>query len=144
MLTRYRDGVVPAAGDETRLDQAGKEAVAAYAKAMDALDLRGGAEAAWGLVATANLYIQQVAPWALAKAGRDAELDEALAALARTLYRLAVLTSPFIPGKARLLWQSLGLQPLHLAAGWGGLERPPVAGLVTTKPEVLFPKPPTV
>jgi methionyl-tRNA synthetase len=144
MLTRYRDGVVPAAGDETRLDQAGREAVAAYAKAMDALDLRGGAEAAWGLVATANLYIQQVAPWALAKAGRDAELDEALASLARALYRLAVLTSPFLPGKALLLWQSLGLQPLHLAAGWGGLERPPVAGLVTTKPEVLFPKPASV
>ena len=30
-----------------------------YARAMDALDLRGGAEAAWELVATANLYIQQ-------------------------------------------------------------------------------------
>ena len=67
---------------------------------MDACDLRGGAEAAWELVATANLYIQQVAPWKLAKEERDAELDVALAALARALYRLAVLTEPFIPGKA--------------------------------------------
>ena len=41
------------------------------------------------------------APWALAKAGREAELDAALAALARALYRLAVLASPFIPGKAQ-------------------------------------------
>src|SRR2546422_8059404 len=144
MLAKYREGQVPPTAEETSLDQAGRDAVAAYSRAMDALNLRGGAEAAWGLVATANLYIQQVAPWALAKAGRDAELDEALASLARALYRLAVLTSPFVPGKALLLWQSLGLQSLHLAAGWGGLERPPVAGLVTTKPEVLFPKPASV
>jgi methionyl-tRNA synthetase len=144
MLVRYREGVVPDVGTETSLDQAGREAVAAYAEAMDALDLRGAAEAAWGLVATANLYIQQVAPWALAKAGREAELDAALAALARTLYRLAVLTSPFTPGKSLLLWQSLGLQSLHLSTAWVGLERPAVSGLVTTKPEVLFPKPASV
>ena len=76
---------------------------------MDACDLRGGAEAAWELVATANLYIQQVAPWKLAKEERDAELDVALAALARALYRLAVLTEPFIPGKAPASGESLGV-----------------------------------
>ena len=144
MLAKYRDGVVPAAAEETPLDVAGREVVVAYATAMDSLDLRGGAEAAWGLVATANLYIQQVAPWALAKSGRDEELDGALAALGRALYRLAVLTAPFIPGKAQLLWQSLGAPPEALATAWGGLERPPAAGLATAKPEVLFPKPASV
>jgi methionyl-tRNA synthetase len=144
MLARYRGGVVPAAREETSLDLTGAEACAAYARAMDALDLRAGAEAAWGLVSTANLYIQQVAPWALAKAGREAELDIALAALARALYRLAVLTGPFIPGKAQVLWQSLGLQWEGLAGAWPTLEQPAVEGLATTKPEVLFPKPASV
>ena len=144
MLARYRDGAVPAALEETSLDRAGADACAAYARAMDSLDLRGGADAAWGLVATANLYIQQVAPWALAKADRQPELDTALAALARALYRLAVLASPFIPGKAQLLWQSLGLQWEGLAGAWATLERPAVEGLATTKPEVLFPKPASV
>jgi methionyl-tRNA synthetase len=144
MLARYRNGKVPAAREDTSLDDAGRAAVAAYARAMDALNLRGGAEAAWELVATANHYIQQVAPWALAKAGQAAELDAALAALARVLYRLAVLTTPFIPGKAQLLWQSLGLPAEGVAAAWQGLAQPPVGGLATTKPEILFPKPPTV
>jgi methionyl-tRNA synthetase len=144
MLAKYRDGIVPAAAAETTLDRAGVEACAAYARAMDGIDLRGGAEAAWGLVATANLYIQQVAPWALAKAGREAELDVALAALGRTLYRLAVLTAPFIPGKARLLWRSLGLQEDGLGNAWPALERPPVEGSATTRTEVLFPKPASV
>ena len=144
MLGKYRDGTVPASTEPTTLDQAGRAAVAAYARAMDAYDLRGGAEAAWSLVSTANLYIQQSAPWALAKAGREAELDIVLASLARALYRLAVLASPFIPGKAQLIWQSLGLAWEGLVTAWGGLDAPAVAGLVTTKPEVLFPKPQAV
>jgi methionyl-tRNA synthetase len=144
MLAKYREGRIPAAAVDTPLDQAGREAVAAYGRAMDALNLRGGAEAAWELVATANLYIQQVAPWALAKAGKEAELDAALAALGRAMYRLAVLVAPFIPGKGQTLWQSLGLPAGALATAWEGLAQPPVAGLVTNKPEVLFPKPRTV
>jgi methionyl-tRNA synthetase len=144
MLIKYREGRIPAATEDTPLDQAGRTAVTAYSRAMDALNLRGGAEAAWELVATANLYIQQVAPWALAKAGKEAELDAALAALGRALYRLAVLAAPFIPGKAQDLWQSLGLPAETLATAWDGLPQPPVAGLVANKPEVLFPKPRTV
>jgi methionyl-tRNA synthetase len=55
-----------------------------------------------------------------------------------------VLTAPFIPGKARLLWQSLGLQEDGLGNAWPTLERPPVEGLATTRTEVLFPKPASV
>ena len=144
MLAKYRSGTVPGGSIETPLDAAGREAVEAYGRAMDRLDLRGGAEAAWRLVGHANLYIQQVAPWALAKAGKEAELDATLAALVSALYRLAVMAAPFIPGKARVLWQSLGLPQEPASGGWAGLAAPPVEGLVTMKPEVLFPKPPTV
>jgi methionyl-tRNA synthetase len=144
MLAKYRGGVVPADATVTSLDQDGAAAVSAYARAMDAFDLRGGAEATWALVAKANLYIQQVAPWALAKAGNEAELDAALSALTRTLHRLAVLSSPFIPGKAQLLWQSLGFEPDELGRAWPQLAQPSVAGRATNKPEVLFPKPTSV
>jgi methionyl-tRNA synthetase len=88
------------------------------------------------------LYIQQVAPWTLAKEGRQAELDVALAALARVLYRLAVLAEPFIPGKAAIIRASLGGEEAR--ADWESLEAPPVGGLETCRPEVLFPKPASV
>ncbi len=140
MIAKYREGVVPEA-DETTLDRAGREAVQSYVRAMDAHDLRSGAEAAWALVATANLYIQQVAPWKLAKEGREGEVNSALAALARTLYRLAVLTEPFIPGKAASIWQSLGAEGKPADAKWATLDAPPVTGLASQRPEVLFPKP---
>jgi methionyl-tRNA synthetase len=140
MIAKYREGVVPAVQGDASLDTAGLEAVEAYQSAMDAYDLRGGAEAAWELVATANLYIQQVAPWKLAKEGREAELDAALGALARALYRLAVLAEPFIPAKAASIREALGVSRPS-GAVWDTLAAPPLAGSVTSRPETLFPKP---
>jgi methionyl-tRNA synthetase len=144
MIAKYREGVVPGARDETTLDRAGLEAIEAYGRAMDSLDLRGGAEAAWELVATANLYIQQVAPWKLAKEGREAELDTALAALGRALHRLAVLSGPFIPGKATDIWTALGAPGQLADAVWDTLATPPTEGLTSRRPEALFPKPASV
>jgi methionyl-tRNA synthetase len=141
MVAKYRNGVIPQAGTPTTLDTAGLDAVRRYAAAMDRLDLRAGAEAAWDLVSTANLYIQQTAPWSLAKAGREEELDVALAALARALFRLAVLAGPFLPAKVCSLWQSLGLPGGPDRQPWSTLEAPPVAGVTTRRPEPLFPKP---
>ena len=140
MLAKYRDGTVPPGG-ATSLDAAGGDALASYGRAMDGLDLRGGAEAAWGLVGTANLYIQQTAPWKLAKEGREPELDAALASLARALYRLGVLAAPFMPAKAQAIWEALGLPGAVGATGWDSLRDPPVVGVTTARPEVLFPKP---
>ncbi|MFN8651429.1 MAG: methionine--tRNA ligase [Gemmatimonadales bacterium] len=139
MLEKYRGGVVPEA-PLTSLDQAGAEAVAAYAKAMDQLDLKGGAEAAWSLVTAANQYIVQVAPWTLAKQKQEAELDQALGALARCLGRLAVLVEPFMPGKARDLWGYLG-QDASQPRKWAQAAAPALSGATVRKPDGLFPKP---
>jgi methionyl-tRNA synthetase len=140
MIEKYRGGVVPAGGGTT-LDEAGGSAVAAYVRAMDAFDLKAGAEAAWSLVTSANQFIVQTAPWTLAKQERTVELDAALAALARCLVRLAVLTGPFMPGKAAELWRHLG-QDAAVAPTWGQAERSNITGAQVRKPEGLFPKPP--
>jgi methionyl-tRNA synthetase len=140
MVVKYRGGTIPA-GEATTLDTEGLRVMAAYGAAMDRLDLRDGAEAAWQLVAAANLYIQRTAPWTLAKEARDVELDQALATLARTLWRLAVLVTPFIPGKAQLIWAALGCGGDAATARWAALEAPPTPGQRVQPPGVLFPKP---
>jgi methionyl-tRNA synthetase len=144
MLLKYRDGAVPRSVEPSTLDLAGRTALSAYVSAMDELDLRGGAEAAWSLVSAANLFVQQSAPWTLAKAGKAAELDATLGALARALVRLALMTSPFIPGKAQSLWEMLGMEGLVAAASWQTAEDPGVAGRTVSRAEVLFPKPASV
>jgi methionyl-tRNA synthetase len=141
MIVKYRGGVVPSSTKRTGLDQAGQEALENYGRAMDGFDLRAGADAAWSLVSAANLFVQQAAPWALAKAGKETELDEALGALARALGRLAIMTSPFTPAKAQILWEMLGLEGKVAAAAWAAAAEPPVFGRKVSRPEVLFPKP---
>lgn len=144
MLAKYRNGVVPAASGATSLDEVGGKALEGYVHAMDELDLRGGAEAAWTIVSAANLFVQQSAPWALAKAGKDAELDGVLSALARALCRLSVLTGPFLPAKAQALWQDLGMDGEVAGAAWNYAQSPTVAGRQTGRGSILFPKPATV
>ncbi|HEU4762187.1 MAG TPA: hypothetical protein VFS74_07690, partial [Gemmatimonadales bacterium] len=118
----------------------GLKAMAAFRERMDTLDLRGAADAVWTLVGDANLFIQQSAPWALAKAGDDAALDGILAALASCLARLAVLTSPFLPGSAQTLWEASGMNGPVTDARLADLLGLRMAGRQTTRPEVLFPK----
>jgi len=144
MLAKYRNGVVPAHSGATALDEVGQKALQEYSRAMDALDLRGGAEAAWTLVSAGNLFVQQTAPWALAKSGEDAELDKVLSALARALCRLAVMTSPFMPAKAQALWQNLGMEGDVAAAAWEVAESPPLPVRPTSRAAILFPKPASV
>jgi methionyl-tRNA synthetase len=142
MVDKYRDGRVPDAPADTTLDSSGSEVVGRYQELMDALNLRGGAEAAWSLVSAGNLFVTQTAPWALAKAGEEAALDSALASLIRCLYRLAVLVGPFMPEKSEDLWSALGQQGTVGSAAWQDLTEPPVAGTHTSKGTALFPKVP--
>jgi methionyl-tRNA synthetase len=144
MLIKYRNGQVPAQRGESSLDRNGQDTLQRYRAAMDDLDLRGGAEAVWALVSAANLYVQQTAPWALAKADKQSELDEVLGSLARVLARLAILTSPFIPGKAQALWGMLGFDGQVSSERWESAERAGVAGRTVSRAEVLFPKPASV
>jgi methionyl-tRNA synthetase len=139
MVEKYRGGVVPAGGS-TPLDEAGSIAVTTYLTAMDALDLKGGADAAWSIVTAANQFIVQNAPWTLAKNKQDKELDDVLAALARCLVRLAVLAHPFMPGKTAELWQYLG-QASPLSSSWSLAVAPDGTGAAVRKPDGLFPRP---
>ena len=140
MLAKYRDGVIPDAPD-TDLDDLGRSALTSYGAAMDGMDIRGAAEAAWSLVGSANQFIVQQAPWALAKAGQQRELDQALGALGRCLYRLAVMAEPFLPEKAAAIWSSLGAEGRPDPAAWASAHHPRVAGLRSQRAEILFPKP---
>jgi methionyl-tRNA synthetase len=149
MVERYRGGVVPAdprgpgagAGGDTPLERAATDALGAYARAMDALALQDGAAQVIELASRANRYVEETAPWKLAKEQKDAELDSVLANLVRTVARLAVLAGPFFPGKAQLIWGALGApRPLDRIA-FGDLTDLSVTGQRVAKPPPLFPKP---
>ena len=141
MIGRYVGGVVPPSTEPTPLDRAGDEIIAAYRESMDRQLLHEGAGHAWRLVDRANGFVEERAPWTLAKEQRSAELDDTLAALARALARITLMASPFLPVKTQAVWQALGLDKAVAAAPWADLEQPPTAGREVRKPPPLFPKP---
>ena len=105
-------------------------------------DLRGGAEAAWELVATANLYIQQVAPWKLAKEG--ATPSSTCARRAWPGRSVAWRCSPSRSSRER---RPSIRAALGVGTGSGALGAPrgtPGRGRGHEPPESLFPKPSSV
>jgi len=139
MLVKYREGAVASGTARTALDDAGDALVAEYVAAMSAIDLRGAAAAIERLVTEADGFVSTSAPWTLAKGDDPAALDEVLAALARVLQRLAVMTAPIMPGKAEALWTALGQEGTPHAA-WARAEAPSMDGARVRKPENLFPR----
>ena len=143
MVHRYRGGTVPGDGDGvTPLERAGQETIAAYRRAMDAYDLQQGAALVIELASHANRYVEETAPWKLAKDKQDADLDGVLSNLVRTVARLAVLAAPFVPAKAQEMWTALGADRALAQLRLADLAALGVAGWKVSKPAPLFPKPP--
>ncbi len=144
MIKRYVGGVVPRSGIEAELDRAGDQCIAEYEIAMDAHLVHDGGTAAWRLVGRANQFVEERAPWTLAKENKGDELALVLAALARALCRVTIMAAPFMPSKAQSVWQALGLPGIVTEAKWQDLVEPPTSGRAVTKLTPLFPKPATI
>jgi methionyl-tRNA synthetase len=96
----------------------------------------------WEVINQANKYIDEMAPWALAKdPAKGARLDTVLYQLLEVLRFTAVLISPFMPQTAEKILGQLGIadagsQTLAGLKEWGGLK--PGGGV--RKGESLFPR----
>ncbi len=88
----------------------------------------------------ANRFVEETAPWNLAKQGDQASLRSSLGALARALARITILAGPYMPSKTELVWTALGFPRGTSGASWQDLDRPPVGGKTVQKPAPLFPK----
>ena len=109
MVHKYRQGSVPA-GAGTPLDEARVSLAASYHERMQDYLLREGLKEIFGLVRRANVYIDEVQPWQLAKEGEAAaeRLDAALGSLVRCLRGIAAMLGPFMPDKAAEIWLRMG------------------------------------
>lgn len=138
MLGRYRSGIVPARSNELA-DEATRwiREVSAH---LQNFHLQAALQSIWSLVNRANQYVDQTAPFKLAKdPAQAARLDEVLYNLTEACRILAVLLWPFIPGTSEKIHAQLGLTEgagCWRNAAWGGL----VAGHQIGTPAPLFPR----
>ena len=147
MISRYYDGVLPAASAYSAEDLAIQATVAKATKdADDAIErfaIHEALAAIWTIVEELNGYITLQEPWVLAKSDdtRD-RLGTVLYTAAEGLRALAVLLSPVIPSATASLWTALGApgsadeQDIRAAGTWGQLP----AGSSVAPLEALFPR----
>jgi methionyl-tRNA synthetase len=138
MLKRYRNGVVPTRSDELAAEVNGyiQEVRASLARN----ELQEAIQGIWKIVNRANQYVDQTAPFKLAKdPAQGARLDEVLYNLVETCRLIAICLWPFLPSTAEKIFQQLGLPeaPNRIdSAVWGGLN----AGQQIGEPAALFPR----
>ncbi len=147
MIGRFNGGAIGAPGSAEPIDrelaQLAHNTAAAYETAMERNEINTAIKEVWALISRSNKYIDETAPWSLAKdpAHKD-RLNTVLYHLAETLRIVAILISPFMPNTSPKILAQLGLDNseaalrLEYAQAWGLLP----AGTKVAKPEPIFPR----
>ncbi len=145
MIEKYHGGVVTHKEGTEAVDKEFialvNETVAGYSDAMDHMELNQAIKDVWNLIGRANKYIDETAPWILAKDQAQAErLQAVMYNLAEALRIIAILIAPFVPVTAPKIYEQLGLgkpESFFMAdAIWGKL----ATGTKVQKGEPLFPR----
>ena len=115
MINKYFGGQVPAYVEnitafDTDLAKVVEENIAEYHKQMNAVDYPRALEAVWNIISRTNKYIDETAPWILAKEDGDKEqLAAVMAHLAASLRVVAHLIQPFMMNTSNAIMEQLGL-----------------------------------
>jgi methionyl-tRNA synthetase len=147
LLQRYCQGVVPEPSAPEIMVNPLAEAAAKLLPDLDPLlnelAFHKALARLWEYVRLVNRYVDEQAPWALARNPTlRRQLDTVLYNQAESLRLIALLLFPFMPHTAASMWRQLGIegdiatQHLAHATAWGGT-RP---GAVIQSGEQLFPR----
>lgn len=109
---------------------------------MNRVDVSNALITIWKLIGRTNKYLEETAPWALAKdSAQKDRLNTVLYNVTEAMRIITILVSPFMPQFPSRAWSILGIEDkpeLHTwdSLGWGKLP----GGTVLRKGEPLFPR----
>lgn len=115
MINKYFDGQVPAYIEnvtdyDADLAKVVAENIEEFHKQMNAVDFPRALDAVWNIISRTNKYIDETAPWVLAKEDGDEEqLRAVMAHLAASLRVVAHLIQPFMMSTSNAIMEQLGL-----------------------------------
>lgn len=145
MVDKYFAGIVPAPIEEDILDNELKElALATAPKAaahFDKLAFSEALSAIWQLVGRANKYIDETAPWVLAKdESKKARLGTVLYNLMEVIRIATVLSSPAMPLLSGKVSEQIGMDLTHAVWADGEKWGLTVPGAKVEKKDAIFPR----
>ena len=109
------------------------------AESMKNLKFETALKSIWNVIDHANKYIEETAPWSLAKARKKEELRMVMAVLGEVLKCIAQSIWPFMPHRSEVIWAQLGLPGspnVKFDGKWGSLKE----GVKIAKGAPLFPR----
>ncbi|MDO9351623.1 MAG: class I tRNA ligase family protein, partial [Deltaproteobacteria bacterium] len=147
MVIRYFDGNIPTPSSPKEIDQRLQEVslkvLAQLPQQMNDLSFNKALTTLWEIVSASNKYVDETAPWSLAKEEKDRpRLSTVLYQTLESLRIIALLLAPFMPSTSEKMWSQLGMegslweQNLEENVKWGGLK----PGRRVAKPTPLFPR----
>ncbi len=146
MIGKFQKGIVNAPRGESPIDQSlksdARSTVENYINLMDAMELSAAIKNVWQFVSRSNKYIDETAPWKLAKDASQAQaLSNVLYNLVESLRIIAVMISPLMPSTAQKIFEQLNLEPIeqlkiNSIKEFGAFPR----AHAVNKPQQLFPR----
>ena len=147
MYKKYFDGVITAGITrdtfDDEIENLWNETLNEVTEQMNIVQFSKSLEAIWKFISRLNKYIDETAPWTLAK---DDDKKDRLAVvmnhLVNGLYKTAVMIYPYMPTAAQKIWDQLGVQKSVRDArvsdveGWDLLP----AGHILGNAEPIFPR----
>jgi len=145
MLNKYFKGELTSPGETAEIDKILQDKFTKQVKVVDghmeALAFNKALQAIWELVSAANKYIDDSAPWTLAKDDAQRErLGSVMYNLLEAVRMIGVLVTPFMPETGANISKILGVDPadqlLEEHDSWGLLK----PGTIIEKATPLFPR----
>lgn len=146
MLEKYFDGRVPASLPDAEADAdiqaVCREALAAFGRYTEKLAYSLALAELWRFIGRMNKYIDEQAPWALKREGKEQRLARVMYNVLEALRQIAVALAPYMPATSGCIQEQLGLasgitiEDWQSLGGWDILK----PGLITTKAAPLFPR----
>jgi methionyl-tRNA synthetase len=113
MIGKYFDGDIPPSGPEQLVDRELREISGLVPGRIDedlsALAFTRYLQDVWTLVMRANRYVEENAPWTLAKNKDMNRLGSVLYNLAESLRLIGLYVYPVMPSTSQKIWDSLGI-----------------------------------
>jgi methionyl-tRNA synthetase len=131
------DFKVPSDSLDAEVEKHIEEAVKKAGELLDACEFKAAMKEVLSLSQFGNMYIDHKAPWKLAKENPQA-LVRALYNGARLVRTLAVLTAPFLPDKAQLMWQAVGEEGEVSKQHWDAARGEPLGGRPVPEPSPII------
>src|SRR3954449_4904591 len=142
MIVRYRDGVVPDVDPDPALATAFEGLADEVSGLLDRAEITQALDAIWQRVRRLNRYVEERAPWKLARdPDASGELDVRLRSLADGLRVITVLLHPYMPQTTERLMDAMSYGGDRFAIQAARYGTDTAGTRVTALDPPLFPKP---